>query len=307
MSSSTAQNTLTRPYLNNLLHVLRSANQRYATIAASMRESMRPTFHARKRAQMLMLRVDIDKADALDQQWISTIPLPILERTTTSPSSSSLSSAPRRRPVRPRIVIPEGPEVYTEIALGSPMALSAKVVGREREIRRRSVHAAEPAPEAQRASTSIMDLLKIEASVVLEAPLVAADGRLYWASDVQEEVECVKSREERGARLDVPSDVDNRLSWGSDISSSSSGVSDASSSSSSGLMTPESSAGLPKLTIRIKRKSSMSIDTDDELVASEKRPKYERKEWVRPTTRRSITRPFSVSSSASASSSSSSS
>ncbi|KAK7041766.1 hypothetical protein VNI00_009055 [Paramarasmius palmivorus] len=69
-----------------VLAVLRRSNEHYRQVAESLRQSIRPTFHARKRAYNLGLSVDIHKAINCPQRQVSVIPLPIID-TCMSPSS----------------------------------------------------------------------------------------------------------------------------------------------------------------------------------------------------------------------------
>lgn len=83
MSSSTTLATptyLAQAHVNNLLDILRRANEHYSHLAAIVRASLKPTYHAKKRAQALKLSVSIQAAKNLDQKQISTIPLPLLDR-----------------------------------------------------------------------------------------------------------------------------------------------------------------------------------------------------------------------------------
>jgi len=342
----------------NLIHILRRANSHYSQLAASIRASLRPTHHARKRAQALRLTISIQAAANLDQKQISTIPLPILERVATptpepapSPTRHIVAPVPRyasqaelnkrgnevKRVGRPLITctVPKKPVIavldtalssastYSTVSMTpnsaqAPAALrglnvpwqavtsrwSATTVGddvvedditEEVMVEDSSVYSSDY-DESMDLPASADSLDDVE-DCPFESlrPRVAVTGsaraRVSLPAHVQLRVPLPTRMSEfkhharklgsHPPRLDVPVDV-ARLSWGSDISSGS-----ASSSSSNGPATPNES---PKQIIRIKRKSPIShLDLEDDT-ALEKRPKYERKAWVTPATRRSTQR-----------------
>lgn len=66
-------------HINQLLHILRRANVHYAQVAARIRASIHPTYHARRRAEGLGLGVDIEAAIMCEQRYVSVIPLPFLD------------------------------------------------------------------------------------------------------------------------------------------------------------------------------------------------------------------------------------
>ncbi|KII94453.1 hypothetical protein PLICRDRAFT_429435 [Plicaturopsis crispa FD-325 SS-3] len=90
--------------LANILFIIRVANRRSQHVADGIRTSLRPTHHARRRAQRLGLSIDMDRARACPQSQISRQDLPILD-THVSPVVSTSESA-AVRPVIPPIVIP---------------------------------------------------------------------------------------------------------------------------------------------------------------------------------------------------------
>ncbi|CAA7267754.1 unnamed protein product [Cyclocybe aegerita] len=84
MSSQSSHYTPARPtssrhHVKNLLHVLRRANAHYSQLAASIRASLTPTHHARKRARALRLQVSTQAARKLEYTQVSVLPLPVLE------------------------------------------------------------------------------------------------------------------------------------------------------------------------------------------------------------------------------------
>lgn len=251
MSSAQTSTALTRPYANSLLHILRNANQRYSQLAASIRQSIRPTHHARKRAAALNLRVCIESALCLDYRHVSEVPLAVLESAASPPSAPAPVPMQRRRPavvvaapVQILAPIPVCPAAqHAQIVLGAPIEISTKVVGREREITRLS----RPAPRCEMPQKSeVVDMLAFNVSVTIEAPESSAYDKSHWSSSESEDS---GSEEERSAwysdhegaatknnsgvvafpttkslkaigncpRLDVSADVNSRLSWNSDM------------------------------------------------------------------------------------------
>ncbi len=84
----------------NLLRVLRRANAYYRVLARDIRHSVRPTYHARRRALLLGLVVDVQKAADCPQLHISVDPLPLLAKT---PNPDEILMI--RIPARPKEVI----------------------------------------------------------------------------------------------------------------------------------------------------------------------------------------------------------
>ncbi|KAF8961011.1 hypothetical protein BDZ97DRAFT_1267434 [Flammula alnicola] len=318
---------MSRPHVNNLLYVLRRANQRYSQLAAAVRMSLRPTHHARKRAAALHLRVSIKAARNLDQKQISVLPLPVLER-------------------EERVSTPPQPAA---VAAPLPLVqLSRAVVGREREMKRRS--ASRPVlrcdipqyPQVQQQDGALASCVTIAIDTPVSS-LVEPQVTSCWsattsggevATEMEEDNVVYSSDYEEGMdlddsptvdssslmqpagvldanlnnnaprvgryppRLDVPLEAGS-FSWGSDLSS---GLSSGSTSSSAGgLVTPGDNDDMPKLTIRLKRKPSESfLDMDDDSASTlEKRPRYERKPWAQQATRRTHQRTTSMHSSGS--------
>ncbi|KAF8202828.1 hypothetical protein BJ912DRAFT_1052876, partial [Pholiota molesta] len=187
MSSAPASTTLTRPYVDNLLHILRDANQRYSQVAASIRQSLRPTYHARKRAAALNLRVCIESALCLDYSSVSDVPLAVLESAPSSASAPAPVPMQRRRPA----VAAAAPA-----QIRAPVPIGTKVVGREREIRRLS----RPAPRCEMPQQSeVVDMLAFNVSVTIEAveaPESSAYDKSHWSSSESEDS---GSEEERSA------------------------------------------------------------------------------------------------------------
>ncbi|KAJ7293995.1 hypothetical protein C8J57DRAFT_1270557 [Mycena rebaudengoi] len=89
MSSSTRYQSAALPphRLARLSLILREANAHYRRVADSFRASLRPTHHARTRAEKIGLTLNIEKAVACPEHQVSVIPLPIID-TTPSPTIS---------------------------------------------------------------------------------------------------------------------------------------------------------------------------------------------------------------------------
>jgi hypothetical protein len=95
-STSTAPGSLLQPHhVRNLIFILRRANTHYRVVASHIRATLRPTEHARKHAQRLGLKVNVNKAVHCDQKQVSVVPLPILDTTLTPVTAAgpSISSA----------------------------------------------------------------------------------------------------------------------------------------------------------------------------------------------------------------------
>jgi len=325
MSFSTTSKDTSRVAINNLLYILRRANTHYSQIAATIRNSLRPTHHAKKRARSLRLSVSIDAALQLDPKQISTIPLPILELDTPYPEQALA-------PMEPAFEI------------------SHTIVGREREIKRLRLPILKcDIPEDINPGEEMLSAVSVYSNVSsntpasaddVHAPVVLRGQNVPWrpvtsrwsmttvgesdeeveagagySSDYEEgldlpisadaEFDCVvlpnrpqpmetattgQAPKVAGlchSQLEVPLDV-TRFSWDSNILSAQSSFCESSSSSStSGPVTPANYEDSPKIMICIKRKSVVS-DIDMEDTTLEKRPKYERKSWVKSATRRIV-------------------
>ncbi|KAJ7596265.1 hypothetical protein C8J56DRAFT_916968 [Mycena floridula] len=73
-------------YLARLIQILHTANRRYQDVADVVRGSLKPTHHAKKRAEKLGLSVNVQRAVDCPQRQVSNIPLPVLD-VTPSPTS----------------------------------------------------------------------------------------------------------------------------------------------------------------------------------------------------------------------------
>ncbi|KAF8168396.1 hypothetical protein B0H34DRAFT_57598 [Crassisporium funariophilum] len=307
-TSTTSPSALQACHVDNMLLILRRANEHYSRVAASVRSSIRPTYHARKRAYALRLKVSIEKALKLDPAQISTIPLPVLDRGVTH-AAAGRSVTVRARPML-RCIIPKYPQSGAAARLEQlHEILSAGSVYSTVSLTDKSSREVQCAP--QRALTSRWSTVTDNSE---ELEVEQEENGITYSSDYEEGMDLavspespdndvyhvqfttapsapVAARANGGGRrlrprLDVPIDV-SRLSWGSNTSSgSSSGSGSDYSRSSLGPETPPvTTEELPTLMIRIKRKS-ISSDTDMVEDTLEKRPKYERKEWLMPATQR---------------------
>lgn len=126
----TAKSELPSHRLQNIIDILRRANSRYTDIASRIRASLRPTFHARKRAAELRLGVDIGKAVRCEQRQVSIVPLPVLDLG-TSPVTGTIApivpiicngnSNVKKCPVL-RCAIPTYPVIYQPRQVTSPVS-----------------------------------------------------------------------------------------------------------------------------------------------------------------------------------------
>ena len=207
----------------NLLHILRRANTHYSHIASIFRMSIHPTHHARKRAAALKLTVSIQKALKLDPKQISTIPLPVLD-TAHSPIDLSRGAVGHEHevaPVRPLLKC-------TEVPSTSPFATP--------------VLSCVPLTLDSFALTSCWYMTPIDANTNLTQGLPEGVVITYDADYDQDMVLCSPIEGGESLRFkvqpgqlnlfppraddsnklrhsDIPDDVTDPLSWGSDISS----------------------------------------------------------------------------------------
>lgn len=283
--------------LQTLAYVLRRANARYAQLAASMRACRRLTGHARKRAAALRLTVDIENARNLDHKQVSVIPLPVLD-IVPSPVAAPQQGASHAKELKrkttrpvlrcsiPQVVVNKGESsalssmsLYSTVSLYTPDVIvtseevDAPVVlrGQNAETSRWSISTADDFEEGVMEDDD--DLYSSDYEEGMDLPISAAEEY----DDLFEEKPVVDARDNArlAPRLDIPVDV-SRFSWGSALTSD---YGSSSASCSPGPVTPAEE--IPKLMIRIKRKSVASdIDIVDETL--EKRPKYERKTWANP-------------------------
>lgn len=166
MSSSHAT---TSYRLSNINAIVRRANDRVSRLAASFRDSLNLTHHAKQRARKLALSVCIEAALKLDPKQISIIPLPVLA--TPPPSQPQYS---------PVIVAPAS-------ILFRETEISRAVVGREREIIRRPVLRCEipsdivPGEEELfESAVSVHSTASVELGTSTQAPVVLRGQNVPW-------------------------------------------------------------------------------------------------------------------------------
>ncbi|KAK7468417.1 hypothetical protein VKT23_002931 [Stygiomarasmius scandens] len=123
MSSSTTSSyykAVKAERLSQLFSILKRAKERQNAITEAFRRTLRPTQHARRRANQLRLSIDITKAVNCDMRVVAKNPLPILDPTLTPgelPPRAASEDVQERvyrvpighgrpKPVIPRIVIP---------------------------------------------------------------------------------------------------------------------------------------------------------------------------------------------------------
>ncbi|KIM39161.1 hypothetical protein M413DRAFT_29710 [Hebeloma cylindrosporum] len=266
------------------------------TLAGQHRACRRLTGHARKRAAALRLTVDIENARNLDHKQVSVIPLPVLDIVPSPVAPQQVGSHAKElkrkttRPVLrcsiPQVVVNKGESsalssmsLYSTVSLYTPDVIvtseevDAPVVlrGQNAETSRWSISTADDFEEGVMEDDD--DLYSSDYEEGMDLPISAAEEY----DDLFEEKPVVDARDNArlAPRLDIPVDV-SRFSWGSALTSD---YGSSSASCSPGPVTPAEE--IPKLMIRIKRKSVASdIDIVDETL--EKRPKYERKAWANP-------------------------
>ncbi|KAF9466860.1 hypothetical protein BDZ94DRAFT_1249959 [Collybia nuda] len=283
-------------HFSNLIEILRRANEVYKAVAIEIRANLRPSRRARRYARnVLGLQVDVGKAVRCDQKQISVVPLPILDTdyspiVTVNPGiylsgnthelrsiSSQLSL--RRRPtlkcVIPEVVtrttpngttstiaLPRSTSIYSSVSLSSPLVANGFLGSEVASPRLVSIWSADGEGGA---------LLPSDAPTNVHIDNPVSPSMRAWRP------------------LDVPID-EEEMDWGledsfdmdvsSPGSSTSSSVATSGTDSSTGPTTPVDEE---PIVIRIKRKSAELFDD-----GFEKRPKFERREWVQPTTQRKI-------------------
>lgn len=247
----------------NIIIILRRANSRYTDVASRIRASLRPTFHARKRAAELRLGVDIGKAIRCEQRQVSIVPLPVLDLG-TSPVTGTIepivpiicngNSNSKKRPVL-RCAIPTHPVIHQPRQLASSIS------------RYRLVTDGRPFPPHHLPSSPV-DNTPVEATPIGDEEIntslfVDVKGLISWNFT--------------NTDVSSASSTESRLTFPSSCSSSA--------SETNGPLTPDVYDVYPLL-IRTKRKSANAADVD----TLEKRPKFEKKEWPSPAVQRNVVR-----------------
>jgi len=261
--------------LRNIIVILRRANSRYTHIASRIRASLRPTFHARKRAAELRLGVDIGKAVRCEQRQVSIVPLPVLDLD-TSPVTGTIApiipiicngnSNIKKCPVL-RCAIPTYPVMH------QPRQVMSSVS------RYRLVTDGRPFPPHHLRSSPVDDT-PVEATPIgdeeINTSLFVGVNIKMRPADVSADKGLI-SWNLSNADVSSASSTESKSTFPSSCSSSASVTNSP--------MTPDVYDEYP-LTTRIKRKSANAADVD----TLEKRPKLERKEWLLPAVQRNVVR-----------------
>ncbi|KAJ7198242.1 hypothetical protein C8J57DRAFT_1417286 [Mycena rebaudengoi] len=298
MSSSTRYQSAALPphRLARLSLILREANAHYRRVADSFRASLRPTHHARTRAEKIGLTLNIEKAVACPEHQVSVIPLPIIDTTpsptisrratrATTNATSGTQRPPAQRRSRPTLSLSipllARPAADAPVSCGPYSAVSISGLARRPRGRPRPSAAERPLAWPHLAllitpNDPIFTLAPRRAPPVPSAPVIPDVPFSDDEEDVFARGGAVHRREDdqlANWQLGYP------LSAAADCGSSSSGSSNGSSRASSrGPETPADSevSMYGSSTQSAKRK----MDESDAEV-TEKRVKYERKSWVR--------------------------
>ncbi|KAF7340274.1 hypothetical protein MVEN_01946400 [Mycena venus] len=272
-SSYTHRPALSSRHFTRLSSILNEANAHYRAVAASARASTRPTHHARSRAQKLGLAVNIKAAVNCPEREVSVKPLPVIER---SPVPQHRKPLPQKRPTlslivpptvaaRTQVDVPTSTGPYSSISLSptaapapAPTVLRGPHVPWRGPTSRFSLTPNDPIFEVSMFSLPPRPAPRPDEAPVLAYPPTSGAADYASSSDTASVSGCA--------------------------SSSTGGSSRA---SSSGPTTPDDSQ-IPGLSLiqafaTAKRKNDalLELDEDATTVVVDKRPKYERKSWVR--------------------------
>ncbi|KAJ3735258.1 hypothetical protein DFJ43DRAFT_1221956 [Lentinula guzmanii] len=232
----------------NLRMILRSANERYRTVAETFRRNrVQLSHHARRRAQERGLEIDTGRARRCPQKLVSVLPLHVID-TSVSPALDRAAEE----------------EVISVIA-GPPVPVVERPVGVVPRITVPFRVASRPFVGCD-ASVSRTNSEPYE----IFAPVALRGQANPWRGPTSR-FSITPNDEVFQVNKPVIPDLPQDMTEGEDDSPS---PSSSSESSSSGPSTPEDYSSL---LIRFKRKS---LEVEDEIAsAAEKRPKYARKEW----------------------------
>ncbi|KAJ7433555.1 hypothetical protein FB451DRAFT_1380294 [Mycena latifolia] len=295
MSSNTSYTAcpMSERRFSRLASILTEANTHHSAVAAAVRAAAKPTFHARTRAQKLGLKVDTVRAVALPAHCVSVVPPPIID-TTPSPPPIAMNTNAKTKPTRPtlRLLVPRalpdvpvsgGPHSTLSLSLTAaeaPMVLHGQNNLWRGPTSRFSVTPDDPifmlAPRRAPLPPVALAPAPTEAPVVPDVPF-DEDDLATWelgyppsgAADYAPSAESIASNPSSFTASTFAS------SSGSGSSSSGSS-SDSSDASSPGPATP-ADADMPLAPATGKRMRRC----EDDATHVEKRPKYERKSWVR--------------------------
>ncbi|TFK71745.1 hypothetical protein BDN72DRAFT_837325 [Pluteus cervinus] len=264
----------------HLFAVIQQANERYRRVAREIRQSLRPTLHAQRRALCLGLVVDIQKADNCPQRQISVQPLPIID-TTPSPNEVLTIRIPAKSQRSTHNVLPK---VKSALQPHRP-TLQCSI-----PIAPRSVKESPPSAQLTRAP-----LLAPRALRGQDIPWRGPTSR--WSVDLDDDA---ATRPFDTSRPDVPMDTaegtspldglelqypttaelhqtNSSASFDTPSGSISSG---SSSRSSSMLLTPDEAGDAPVMSRSGKRKAVEDVHFISMTNSSARHPKFARKEWV---------------------------
>ncbi|KAK7008153.1 hypothetical protein R3P38DRAFT_1628231 [Favolaschia claudopus] len=275
--------TLSAPHFLRLSSILKQANEHYHFVAASTRAATHPTHHARTRAEKLGLAINIERAVNCPGNQVSVVPLPIIE---TSPASSPILPVPQlSKPVRGRpalrLVVPQmtRPQADVPVSTGHTPAAAAPTVLRGKNIpwrgptSRFSVTPNEPifafsVPPQEAQPAQIFNVRPRPAPKPEEPPVVP---ELLFEFDADDEwMDLELGYPPSGAADYAPS------------SSSESSSPSMTASNSSGPTTPDDGdVVMPPILINFAKRKNNVLDFEPAVITIDKRPKYERKSWVR--------------------------
>ncbi|GLB36690.1 hypothetical protein LshimejAT787_0309770 [Lyophyllum shimeji] len=260
-STPAALSPLQTYQIRNLILILRRANAYYSYVAARIRASLQPTRHARRRAQLLGLTINVAAAVKCPQKQVSHIPLPVIE---LSPAVA-LAPPPIAAKTRPalRCVIPAPAVLLRTSPNGTTSALSSSSVYS-------SVTLSSAAPAAVSHARATEDERNEAQWQHLDVPI--DEDPIDWGLELQYPDPYPCSPDADVDACDMEMDVSPASTASSDASAAGSNAD--SSAESTGPVTPaenEMAMGMTMpLTIRIKRKS-VEVRGDDHDEMFEKR------------------------------------
>ncbi|KAJ7020258.1 hypothetical protein C8F04DRAFT_1275315 [Mycena alexandri] len=291
---------------SRLSTILSDANAHYSAVAAANRAARTPTHRARTRAQKLGLGLDVERAVNCPAPQVAVLPLPVIERSPTPPFLSASSRTKgkdtqlhtRGRPILRVVVPPARAQADVPITSGPYSTLSlASALGSSLQVHQPSAAAAASVLRGQnvpwRGPTSRFSLTPSD-PIFLTAPRRAPEPPVVpdVPFDNYDELD-MNNWELAYPRSGAADYAESSASESSCASSSSaSSRSETSPASSHGPATPADADVIVKFTLinwtapapatAPKRKI---FEREEDMMSSsavvEKRPKYERKSWVR--------------------------
>ncbi|KAJ7719232.1 hypothetical protein DFH07DRAFT_1009692 [Mycena maculata] len=270
--SSHPRVSLSQRHFDRLSSILMEANARYTAVASATRAAKSSTHHARTRAQKLGLEICTVRAAACPEKMVSTIPLPIIDssESTPTPAAAPLSISQRGRPTLP-LLVPQIPDVpYSAISLSAeaplpiPPAVAPTVL--------RGQHVPWRGPTSRFSLTPNDPIFTLaprrapEPPVIPDVPLDQAEADAFFEN-------WELGYPESGA-ADYAGSESSSSSSPTTYPPTDSSASSSSGSSSSGPVTPADAEPIASLASSGKRRREPEAIVD-------KRPKYERKSWAR--------------------------